>query len=329
MTHRRIVTLIGVMLLIQVGCNKFIKVFEDDNDSPFSYDYKFYQPFHKIANELYRLSDTSRRHSVFSIGKTFEKRKLYAFKIDNTADKDDRKTIVIDCGAHAREWIAPSTCMYLLKKLTDNSKKDKRIGKLRKRYDFVIIPVLNPDGYVHTWKGNATRLWRKNRSFTKDQMKIFLKTKNPLCIGVDVNRNFDKAWGGPGAPVNNPCFEMFAGAHAFSEKESQALAKYLNSTRDDVISYVSLHNFGQVWTTPWGFTKKEPAVYDELKRVASLATKSMKKMFGVNYTVGTSHDEIYPNSGSSTDWAYSKLSIKYPYLIEMRPKTARDRKSVV
>ena len=33
--------------------------------------------------------------------------------------------------------------------------------KLLQKYDFYIIPVLNPDGYEYTWNGN--RMWRKNR----------------------------------------------------------------------------------------------------------------------------------------------------------------------
>ena len=26
-----------------------------------------------------------------------------------------KRMILLDCGAHAREWVAPSTCMYLIK----------------------------------------------------------------------------------------------------------------------------------------------------------------------------------------------------------------------
>lgn len=65
-----------------------------------------------------------------------------------------------------------------------------------KRFDWVIIPLLNPDGYAYSWKNNETRMWRKNRSFTPEQLKKFNETNNPLCIGVDINRNFNKHWGG-------------------------------------------------------------------------------------------------------------------------------------
>ena len=64
--------------------------------------------------------------------------------------------------------------------------------------------------------------------------------------------------------MNNPCYEMYAGSNSFSERESTALANYLNKTKDDIVAYVSLHTYGQSWMTPYGFTKKRPKAYDEM-----------------------------------------------------------------
>ena len=137
-------------------------------------------------------------------------------------------------------------------------------------------------------------------------------------------RNFDKVWGGPGAPKNDPCYEMFAGSEPFSEQESKALADYIKSIRKDLVAYVSLHCYGQSWMTPWGFTKKRPGQYKEMKRVAKLAVAKMKEYSGVPYDVGPSHDELYPNSGSSTDWVYDNTKTPYTYLIEMIPKATTE-----
>ena len=54
-------------------------------------------------------------------------------------------------------------------------------------------------------------MWRKNRR----------KNKDSKCDGVDLNRNFGKAYGT--ASSKNPCDEDFRGDSAFSEPESAAI----------------------------------------------------------------------------------------------------------
>ncbi|XP_047126490.1 carboxypeptidase B isoform X1 [Hydra vulgaris] len=284
------------------------------------FDYTQYQPFNMIEKELHKITKSqlkSVKVKLFSIGTTFENRSLWALKIEEKDTRKLKKNIVIDCGAHAREWLAPSTCMYIINKLTLEHPSLKNT-KLIKRFNWIIIPVLNPDGYAYTWHNQSTRLWRKNRSFTAKQLKFRKEKNDELCIGVDINRNFDEEWGGVGAPAN-PCFEMYAGDKPFSEKESIALSNFLNTTINETLAYISLHAFGLSWMTPWGFKKQLPKSFNEMKRVAQIAVNAMKKLSGVKYSIGTSHDKLYPNSGSSIDWAHSKLHIPYTYLIEMLP----------
>ena len=54
----------------------------------------------------------------------------------------------IDCGIHAREWISPATCLYILDMLTSNTADARHILS---KYDVHIMPVVNPDGYVYSW----------------------------------------------------------------------------------------------------------------------------------------------------------------------------------
>merc|ERR1712168_730776 len=70
-------------------------------------------------------------------------------------DGKKRPAIFMDCGIHAREWVSPAFCLHAIRKLL----ADGQYGQLR-HYDFHIIPVANPDGYVFTAKN---RMWRKNR----------------------------------------------------------------------------------------------------------------------------------------------------------------------
>jgi murein tripeptide amidase MpaA len=58
--------------------------------------------------------------------------------------------------------------------------------------NWVIYPVLNPDGYVNSWQSD--RFWRKN-----------MNTNNGHnCKGVDLNRNYDAEWM-HGGTSTNPC----------------------------------------------------------------------------------------------------------------------------
>jgi murein tripeptide amidase MpaA len=69
---------------------------------------------------------------------------------------------------------------------------------------------------------------------------------------------------------------------------------------------------------PWGLECKETKDGDEMLRVASKATKSLKKVHGTRFAVGSICKTIYAASGSSVDWGYAKADVKYPYAIELR-----------
>lgn len=66
-------------------------------------------------------------------------------------------------------------------------------------------------------------MWRKTRSVLP----------NTSCRGVDPNRNFDYKWNTVGAS-SRPCDETYAGPHAFSELETQAIGKYLLDNKDKI-----------------------------------------------------------------------------------------------
>lgn len=81
------------------------------------------------------------------------------------------KVIFFECGIHSREWVTIAFGTWLSNKLlTDDS-----LAPLLGNYKFIIVPVLNVDGFVFTHTSN--RLWRKTRS-----RQIW------GCRGVDPNR---------------------------------------------------------------------------------------------------------------------------------------------
>ena len=80
-------------------------------------------------------------------------------------------------------------------------------------------------------------MWRKNR----------VQSSQPGCFGVDLNRNFDVAWGTRGSS-DNPCSDSYHGVAPESEPEIKAL----KAATDDAykfsrpVAYVGLHTYSQM-----------------------------------------------------------------------------------
>jgi murein tripeptide amidase MpaA len=146
--------------------------------------FKKYHNYESIKTFYKTLAANNRELVTYvpSIGQSVEGRDMIALHI--TASKSpERLKYYIQCQIHAREWISGATCQYLAKKLVESYTTDHKVKNLLDQLEFVMVPVVNPDGYEYTWKQN--RLWRKNRSYNEGSS----------CRGVDLNRNFEKGWG--------------------------------------------------------------------------------------------------------------------------------------
>lgn len=56
---------------------------------------------------------------------------------------------------------------------------------------------------------------------------------------------------------------MYAGPTAFSEVEIAGIRDYITWKVADLKAYFSLHSYGQVILSPWGYTKERPDNYEE------------------------------------------------------------------
>ncbi|XP_048267587.1 carboxypeptidase B isoform X1 [Bombus terrestris] len=235
--------------------------------------------------------------SVVSIGNSVEGRPLKVLRISN--GKANAPALWIDGGIHAREWISPAAVTYVINHLVENSEDLEA--------DYYILPVVNPDGYEHTF--TRDRLWRKNRR----------RSVGSLCTGVDLNRNFGYRWGGMGTS-KDPCREIYAGSGPFSEPETNAIRYFFEASAANFKAYLTFHSYGQYILYPWGYDKRVPPDYADLENVGRQAAAAMKKAGGANsvYTVGNSATTLYAASGGSDDWAKAILKMKYTYTIELK-----------
>lgn len=73
-----------------------------------------YAKFDDIVNYMNSLSAQNSFVKVYSAGKSFQGRNMSVAKIDTGSTQ---RALWFDCGIHAREWVAPSTCVYMLDKV--------------------------------------------------------------------------------------------------------------------------------------------------------------------------------------------------------------------
>ncbi|KAM9859983.1 carboxypeptidase O-like [Aulostomus maculatus] len=273
------------------------------------YDYYKYHPLSEISDWM---DQTARDHpdivTKVDYGKTHELRTISLLKIGlNTGEK--KKAVWMDCGIHAREWITPAFCQYFVRQILQTYKTDPKLGEMMENLDFYVTPVVNIDGYCYTWEDTSTRLWRKNRSPSPEGCN---------CIGTDLNRNFDAHWGMSGTSFNC-CSNSFGGRLPVSEPETQAVTYFVGSRKDDFLCFLTIHSYSQLVLFPHGHPNFTDPGHNELMEVGLAAADAIRRVHGMNYSVGTPADVLYAFTGSSQDWARLQ-GIPYTYTFELRDK---------
>ncbi|CAL1532333.1 unnamed protein product [Lymnaea stagnalis] len=260
---------------------------------------------------------TNARVQVGSIGKSFEGRDTpyVKFSLQISRGNDSEKgAIFIDSGIHSREWISPAMAAEMIHRLAFNDENDSAVNSLLDMFTWIIVPLVNPDGYAFTFTpGLENRLWRKSRAAGY--------SSDPYCYGVDLNRNFGYQWnnnpfhGGSA----NPCSGTFSGPRSFSEPESRNVRDILLRNKNNIKGYLTLHSFGQFFLYPWGYSS-DVEIDDEvdLYHVASAFADAMKRK-NYQYQVGGSAKVLYPAAGGSDDYVRGMMGVKYAYTVELPP----------
>ncbi|GAB0093571.1 zinc carboxypeptidase [Sergentomyia squamirostris] len=238
--------------------------------------------------------------SLVSLGRSYEDRDLRGVKL---SQKPGNPAVFVEAGIHAREWISPATSTYLLNQLLTST--DPRVKDLAENFDWYFFPVVNPDGYVYSFEKD--RLWRKNRK------------PYGFCRGVDLNRNFNSSWNGPGSS-SDPCRYDFCGSAANSEPETAAISTWIKAHAKEfkIKTFLSLHSFSQLLMFPYGSSADKVDNYEDLKTIGQKAIDALGKKHGTVFQTGSIIETIYPSSGSSSDWAFEEVGIKISYTFELR-----------
>jgi len=245
---------------------------------------------------------------VNNVGNSHNGNPILVFSI--TQGGANRRGYWIDSTIHAREWIAPATVLQVLDTLARGTTASAI--NLTDRYNWYIMPVMNPDGYLWTWSND--RMWRKNRR----------PNAGSTCIGTDLNRNFNFRWGLQGVS-HNPCGETYCGPSGGSEPETQVVQNELMRLAPTLLAMVTVHSYGNMWMFPWGNTVNyvgntcdRVPDHAELMRVAVATANAIQATYNTNWSRGNSCEVIYETTGGTDDWAKGVANIKYAFCPELR-----------
>ncbi|MBZ0274480.1 zinc carboxypeptidase [bacterium] len=238
---------------------------------------------------------------LFSIGTSVEGRDLRAVRVSDNAATYESGEPAVFFGAeyHAREYVSVEVPLDFLNRLVTGYGVDEFVTYLINEREIYVVPRVNPDGHTYDVEANQA-WWRKNR----------VTTGNPVCKGVDLNRNFASGFGGDPGSSGDPCQEIYRGPSAFSEPETAAVRDFLLAY-DNVTLSVDLHTYGGLILYPWSKSFEDIIEPDHtIHRNAAL------RMAGEsNYTAQPSSD-LYISAGTACDWAYD-VAGKVAFTYEM------------
>uniref|UniRef100_A0A5S6QDS6 Peptidase_M14 domain-containing protein n=1 Tax=Trichuris muris TaxID=70415 RepID=A0A5S6QDS6_TRIMR len=279
------------------------------NHEPINYqnssDFFSFQTYHTL-DEIYGFLKRVHRQfpnitELVKIGTSYEGRDMLAIRVGS--DRSN-KIIWVDAGMHAREWIGPATAVFLINELTESYGRKPVTTQLVNKFNFYILPVLNPDGYDYSWTTN--RLWRKSRSKCDC-------TFDACCFGVDLNRNFPFAY-----EANlNPCRSDYAGPRYLSEPETMAMDRFFTQNHGRVALYLTLHAYGQFLEMPYGMESSEPVNLPKLMHIGRNFIEGAA-LYGQRYYLISTYNHV-PIAGQAIDWAMFTKEVPFAFSLLQRP----------
>ncbi len=232
--------------------------------------YRVYEDYTTELKDLAEANPALVRPVV--LGTSFEGRPIEGIEIATEVNRsDDGRPVYLNFGTHhAREWPSGEFPMELAHTLVQGfNAADSRITALLGDVRVVIVPVVNPDGFIASRSfgtsplddnananiaqivGNQAAYIRKNCRPT-DPAQASLPCALRSGSGVDLNRNYGYYWGGPGSTTNITS-QGYRGSGPFSEPESEAVHQFSSGVHPTV--FITNHTFTDTgwWLRQPGF----------------------------------------------------------------------------
>lgn len=287
-----------------------------------------YRTYDDVQTELKALVDQNPglvRKQVF--GTSYQGREISGVEIAKNVNANDGRPIFFLMALHhAREWPSMEAAMEFAHLLVQDQ-GDARIADLLARERIVILPIVNPDGFISSRGafdvGDATGanpnvtlvesiapfggLFAYRRKNCDGELSPSLPCE--LAWGVDPNRNYGYNWGGSGSSPDVTS-QSYHGPGPRSEPETRAVWNFVRTHQ--VTTLITLHNVAALVLRPPG-TSAAGKAPDEagLKALGD----AMGKAAGYTSEYGY---QLYDTAGTTEDDSYAATG-GYGYTIEMGP----------
>jgi len=242
---------------------------------------------------------------------------ILALRLTNRSLGGHKPALLVTGSTHAREYTTPELVTRFAELLVERYGVDPDVTWLLDHHRIDLILVQNPDGRKRAETG---LLWRKNADN--------FACANTNSRGIDLNRNFDFMWGNSvcSGSSSNECSEVYHGASAGSEPETQATQAHMTAIfpdqrpddqttpapRDSEGIYLDIHSFGGDVLSSWGCVGTiGPPPGTNGDDICTLGRK-YGHFTGYPARIGSTG----PVDGSSKDFSYGRLGVP-GYTIEL------------
>ena len=290
-------------------------------------DYRTYDEIQGELKQLVAQHPGLVRKVVF--GTSYQGREISGVEIASDVDAADGRPVFFTMGVHhAREWPSAEAAMEFAHLLVQEQ-GTPRVASLLANERIVILPLVNPDGFVSS-RGAfdpGDTLFGQEPTVTLAESIIppggvfAYRRKNcngeilgpqlpcELAWGVDPNRNYGNLWGGPGSS-SDVTSQSYHGPSPRSESETRAVWDYVR--RHHVTTLVSIHNVAALILRPPGVSgsglapdeARMKAIGDAIGHAAGYTSQFGYQLYD---TAGTTEDDSYAATGG------------YGYTVEMGP----------
>ncbi|OTB00511.1 hypothetical protein M426DRAFT_267613 [Hypoxylon sp. CI-4A] len=281
----------------------------DDRGIP---DISWFDAYHAYNDHIRYWADLqaafSNNSELIRVGSSFEGRPIQGIHLWGSSGKDSKPAVFFNGNVHAREWITSKVVEYLLYQLVTGYENDTAAQTALDNYDFYVLPVVNPDGFVYTQ--TDYRLWRKNRQ----------TRENTTEIGTDINRNWSVGFGGDGSSAD-PGSETFSGYQPGDAPETAALMEFAQGLAADkgIKLYIDWHSYAQTILLSYGYTCDDfPENIDRQVSLAGETAAIIAQSYNTTYAYGPGCLVLYQSSGNGRDYMTDAAGTEFGWGIELR-----------